>query len=299
MQRAKYPAALVAIAFFLNACNSGNIGKPAALDESSYQTTTAEASYEEEIDSDGSIPLQSDARKIIHTMNVKFRTKDVQRSVAAIEYFANSNNGIVAASNTTNQTTNNKSVKYRSDSLRNAHVYTTIAQMTVRVPVDKLDTLTGLLNGLSEFTDYRKLNRQDVTFNLIANDLKTKADKKTDDLINKNATAKNIGKTIDYTDRIAQRDAERSLRNMELLDEVKYATVNLELYQPERVVTFVIQDVDGQIHKTYGERVNTSLAWSFDLIKAVSLAVIALWPVWLVAAIIALIVRRRKKLISL
>lgn len=287
---------LVATALLLSSCNVDHSELPVSKQEDANQTTAAEDVYEESIVTDSRIPLQGSARKMIHTMGVKFQTKDVQNSVAAIERFTLANNGIVEASNTTNRTTQNKSVKKGTDSLRNAQVYTTVAEMTIRMPVDKLDTLSGLLASMSQFTNYRKLNRNDVTFNLIGNELKSDADKKVNEVINKNTVSKNVDKAIAYTDRIAHNDADRELRRMEMLDEVAYATVNLELYQPDRALMLVVEDVDAMVQQTFLDRLSTALSWSFNLIKAVTLFAIAVWPVWLTALIAIFVVRRRKKL---
>lgn len=295
MQQNKYLALVAATAFLLNSCNVKDYENTTHAADS---YTPAAITEDEATEAKSEISLQGDERKLIHTMDVKFRTDDVQHSVVMIERFAHRNSGIVEESKTTNHTFDTKSVAYKADSLKTKTVYTTKALMTVRIPVEQIDTFSRLLTGLSQFTDYRNLNREDVTFNLIGNKLKSSADETTRKALGKNNSEKNFDKTIDYTNRIAQQDADRQLQNIQLLDEVRYATVSLELYQPDRVYASVIQDVNGMAQQTYAESAGIALKWSIELIRGLSLFLIYIWPVWLVALIVLLIVKRKKKILT-
>lgn len=267
-----------------NACNSEY-----SSEESSYAESEIDARQESAALHDG---IPDTARKVIRKADIKCRVNNVEESVSALECFTIHNGGIVAESNTGNIVMQQKSEEYKTDSLKNAYVYAPKSTLTLRIPVEKLDTLTAYVAGMSHFTDHRNIENRDVTLNYLSNTLKNNFIDKSVNVLDKNTTKDNFHKTTHYRNEQGLAAINRDLDNKSMLQDIAYSTVTIELYQPWLVSLYTTQNPDALMAKSFGQKVVESFGWSIDLIESILLFFVAIWPLIFGGAIILFLYKR-------
>jgi hypothetical protein len=157
--------------------------------------------------------------------------------------------------------------------------------MVIRVPVYALDTLAEHIAGLATFVHHRDMSREDVTLKSLSNMLKNREAKKVAERSVASAD-KNDGETIVALSNQANQQVDRRIANLDMVDNSRYATLSLEIYQPEQVLISITQDADKLIAPDFGEQLVTALGKSADVIKAIILAAITTWPLWIIGLLI-------------
>lgn len=221
----------------------------------------------------------------------------MQQAVKELEAFTVLANGLVQESRTQNDIVNEKSVVYKDDSVKTAQVYNTTAYMVIRVPVYALDTLSSKITAISAFTNHRNMVREDVTLQFLSNILKNRQTEENKQAAKKVAATK-TEKPVDvvqYQDNNANQQVDRRIANLSILDDSRYATLRLELYQPGQVAVMVTQNIDKQVTTSFGEQLLQAIGKSVDMIKALLLWLIATWPLWLALAAILFWYKRTAK----
>ena len=237
--------------------------------------------------------LTSDSRKVIRKADIRCRVKNVQEAVGKLEAFTTMAGGFVQESHTKNQVVSEKSTPYMGDSVKTAQVYNTTANLVIRIPYYALDTLATEITNVAAFIDHRDMTRDDVTLQFISNVLKNREAVKTAATAEKQkATADKKTEVLQYKDDNASQQVDRRIANLSILDDSRYATLSLELYQPQQATVFVTQDVDKLIAPSYGEKIADAMAGSIEIIKGFTLIIITTWPVWIAAIAIIIYFKR-------
>lgn len=272
----------VTIAF--TACNN------AELEERGMQEYVASADSMATSTAPDIADLASDSRKVIRKADIKCRVNDVPQAVKELETFTAQAGGFVAQSHTQNSIINEKSAAYKTDSFKTVQSYRTTANMVIRIPYYALDTLADHISKLSTFIHHRDMNRQDVTLQYLSNLLKNR----------ETPTTNQPAKTAKSNDANApvvnekHEQVDRKIANLEILDDTRYATLALEIYQPEQVIVSITQNTDKLLSPGFGERAGDALNTSIEIIKSLTLAAIAIWPIWLTLIIFLLWYKSRK-----
>lgn len=283
---------LFATVLFFSACQNNPAAEEKAMNEYLAGADSVATSTSPDM-----ADLTSDARKVIHKADIRCRVDNVQQAVKELEAFTVLANGLVQESRTQNDIVNEKSVVYKDDSVKTAQVYNTTAYMVIRVPVYALDTLSSKITAISAFTNHRNMVREDVTLQFLSNILKNRQTEENKQAAKKVAATK-TEKPVDvvqYQDNNANQQVDRRIANLSILDDSRYATLRLELYQPGQVAVMVTQNIDKQVTTSFGEQLLQAIGKSVDMIKALLLWLIATWPLWLALAAILFWYKRTAK----
>lgn len=275
----------VATIFFLQSCHQGERGEKALKNYITSADTLAMSGTD-------LADLSSDERYVIRKADIRCRVPNVQEAVAGLEAFAVMAGGFVQESHTRNELVSKKLVEYGNDSVKTAQVYRPAADVLIRVPYFALDTLSDEVNRIAAFIDYRNMSRDDVTLAFIANMLKN--EQAGDNKPTVSAGAEKV-EGRQYTDAKHEQQVDRRIANLAMLDDSRFATLKLELYQPEQVAVFVTQNADKMVAAGFGEQISKSLGYGADILKGGLLMIVTLWPVWLVAVPVVLLYRKRVK----
>lgn len=278
-------------AIILQSCNGGETGRKAMENYLASADTIAMSEA-------GLANLASDERYVIRKADVRCRVADVQDAVAQLENFVAMAGGFVQESHTSNRIVRSKAAAYRNDSVKTAQVYQPTADMVIRVPFYALDTLADEINRIASFIDHRNMTREDVTLSFISNVLKNEQPGTANTAPAKPATAREVTAN-QYADNKHERHVDRRIANLSMLEDSRYATLKLQLYQPEQVVLFITQDADKMVAAGFGEKIVKSLGYGMDIVKGLILILVTVWPLWILAAIVIIIFRKRlRKTIS-
>lgn len=265
------PYAMITIFLFLAACN-GRMNHQ----EASYAPTTAADSVASSITS-----LNDVSRKWIRTADIQCRVDNVLKTTTQLEQLVSRLNGIIVESRLENEAIQVKEFNYRTDSLKKVQLYVPTAYLTLKMPVHYLDTVVYTLSNAASFIHHRTLKQEDITLQHLANSLKNEA----------LSPVKEPGKKLEqvqYNDGKKERSIAREIENLQLLDNVAYATLTVQLFQPQLTDTSVQVDPQSATRADFGVQLAQAMQKGLELFRWILLFFVQLWPLWVIAIILFL-----------
>ncbi|WP_343690654.1 DUF4349 domain-containing protein [Chitinophaga sp.] len=268
---------LVVPALTFYACSAGNTSYEATLDSAvakeknnSYiKAADAAAQAGEEVP-----PLNSPARKHVRTADVNVRVANVFSAATTLERVTKGLEGYVVESTLSNEMGTAQDLPYKGDSLKHVQLYTAIANLTLKVPAVKLDTLVSTLNSVATFVSTRTLKDDDKTLEYLKNFMKNEepatpvaVTKKSDPL-----------QTATYQDNKKDEVIDRKIANFAILDDANFATLTVQLSQPQQADVQIIVNPESVIRAGFGTELLTALYTGTTALRNVLLFLLQLWP---------------------
>lgn len=245
---------------------------------------------------DEAAALNDPHRKIIKTASLRCRVTDVFTSVTEIEHQVASISGLIVESETLNEPTGSRILPYSQDSLVQMQSYTTMARLTLKIPVKELDAVLTSIARNAAFMNSRHLQLDDVTLQYLSNQLKNEAAQQTNS-IKATQLARKTTDVIagnEYDDEKAANSIDRKVANMGIREQVAYATLQLELYQPDRVDRLMIPDTEKLMQAPFGIQLRNSLSGGWFMLVDLVLLLIRIWPLLIIAGVIIILYRSRQ-----
>jgi hypothetical protein len=293
------------------ACSSGNQEEKQAFPSSIMQDIDAEATPERGSAESGdngmtlqeslasilssqaaTVALSDSSRKMIRTANVKFRTKSVVLATLAIEDKVQHLNGFITHSNLTSEVSRQEIKEISADSSLEITYYTVSNSMTLRVPNFRFDTLLRSMATLTDFLDYRVIDARDVAIELLSNQLAQERQSLADYLRTKtledgSSPTKQVHESSasPLQRRIAADEAK--LANLSLEDQIKYSTVNLEIYQRETIARTVVGNENDirEYRPGFGRQLLESVSSGWHILTGIVVFVVRFWGIILIIVI--------------
>ena len=292
MKQSIFVLAIFQFLFFANACNKADRGAPSgemAAYANAAPATEGDAAFDktaEEAPQDfdetpppappqqmgGGQPTQPQQsnrktiqpskipRQIIKTANYRIQVKDVNASSRNANALATKHGGYVSDSELTNSS------------------YETTNTLTIRVPAAHFDSLLDDLGSEAIFTQYKKINSQDVTEEYvdITTRLKTKIevrDRYVDILRTKAKTLKDVLDAEEQI-RIIQEEIEAKEGRLRYLkDQVGMSTIRLELYQ-----SIEYRPEPNAFHESFWSKLVSGLNNGWELMQGLVIGLVSIWP---------------------
>ncbi|MCD6010551.1 MAG: hypothetical protein K0Q79_413 [Flavipsychrobacter sp.] len=239
-------------------------------------------------------PINSPKRKIIHTADFNCKVAEVFTATTKLENLVRSVGGIVQESQMNNTSYDTRTSYYTADSLRETKTYTPTATLTLRVPSQHIDSVVNAIPGMCTFVDSRVLKQSDVTYKYLANVLKNQVG-------NSNATkqamklAKKSHEPIQvqaYDNYTQEQRIDRKIENMNMDENINYATLTVALSQPEQVFVQTIVNPDYIAKTPFSLQCKSALNTGWELIKMFIVLCIRIWPLILVLIATLILVKR-------
>lgn len=283
----------------LCACNNAKYNgvtenAPTSSKEAAYLNTADSVSFATDISS-----LTSPSRKIIRTAFFRCRVQNVYNAASQLEDMVKATGGIVQESKIETTTSDQRTINYKPDSLKQVQVYQSTALLTLRVPVAMLDSVIKAVPNMAAFIEERSLKQDDVTLRYLSNALKNepgttdythhalKNAKKTNEVLN-------VG---EYDANKKEQTVNRRVENLQLLEDVNYATIRITFFQPQQVDAHVIVNADYYTRPPFGTQFFSAIGEGWELLKNFFLTLVRIWPYLFLTSvgIIALKNLRRKR----
>jgi hypothetical protein len=279
-----------------------------SIEGQSQSTLRNELEFKANLDSIGAV-LVSNAASLsvldsthlfIRTADVRCRVDEVAGSTYTVEKTVRGLGGYV--SNT--QLASNQTWQYESqvsdDSLKRTTKFVVTNNVTIRVPAKNLDSLLKALVPLVDYMDYRNVTVNDITLEQIAIQLEQARLAKYNAMLQEkvvDGTAK-PDKIMNAAEAMLAKQEQKDLAYIESLrlnDQVAFATVNLQLYQPETTSTVMIYNERPAppYEIGIGERLGDSLYAGWKGFSYIISGFVVLWPLWLIAGIAFYFIRRQ------
>lgn len=297
MKQSIFFIAIILILFFANACSNADRNAPTAgisvspatapmsEDEANYDKAATEDAPQDLDETPPPPPQQPDggqpnryepqpqpddqpipekiARQIIKTANYRIQVKDVNASSRNATNLATKHGGYVSDSELTNSS------------------YETTNTLTIRVPATRFDSLLDDLGSEAIFTQYKRINSQDVTEEYvdITTRLKTKIavrDRYVDILRTKAKTVKDVLDAEEQI-RIIQEEIEAKEGRLRYLkDQVGMSTIRLELYQE-----IEFRPEPSAFRESFWVKLVSGLKNGWELMQGLVIGLVSIWPLLL------------------
>lgn len=270
MRSSLYYGAFLLLA--LAACQSGVVRETpnAAAAAETYTATADSTVFANDITS-----LNSASRKRIRTADVRCRVGNVFQAVTTLEHAVNTMGGIVTESSLQNEYGMSQDIPYSADSLKQVRMYTPTATLTLRVPAARLDSVVHTLTSLAAFIDYRTLKEEDRTLDYLSNALKNN---EPGAFVGKRSKSPMVPDMIKYQDSLRENAIDRKIINLSIMDEVNYATLSVQLFQPQLADIQIVPNADHISRAGFGTEILASLRGGLNICRNILLGLVWCWP---------------------
>jgi hypothetical protein len=192
------------------------------------------------ISSSAAVEKKEEARKFIRTADLKFKVKNVAKSTYAIENATTKFGGFVTYTNLQSTINSKIETKISQDSVLETLKYTVENNITIRVPNTKLDTVIKTIAKQIDYLDYRVIKADDVSLQMLSNELAQKRNTNNEKRIEKaiDLKGKKLNDVITAESNLAtkkEQNDNHKLENLSLQDQVNFSTITLLLYQSESI----------------------------------------------------------------
>ncbi len=179
--------------------------------------------------------------KFVKTADMRFKVKDVQRTGETISALTTSMQGMVMHHSLTTSIERSTDVPSSSDSVMRFSSYYTNADMTVRVPSDKMEEFMNQVGHMAVFVNTRNMDIQDKTLDFLSSQLKVSG---RNEIIAQQKKGLVKIKSIDDVLALKDDQVDKQIDNRRIEDAVKYSTIGLNFYQSNTVAKELIVNDD-------------------------------------------------------
>lgn len=238
------------------------------------------------------------AHAFIRTASIRFEVANVQKSTGVIEDIVNAHGGYVTYTNLSSHVNSKSAIRLSKDSMIDVIRYETQNSMTLRIPNEELDTTLKAIEQQMAFLDRRNITAKDVKLELLANRLSEARFHKHEQRVEKAIASQ--GKKLLQTNEvenellIKQSVADDSrLSTLELLDQVDFSTVNLDLYQREtqRTERYAYMAPIEPYEPGFGSKLASAASAGGRVLGHFLLFLVAIWPLLLIGVGVYFLVR--------
>jgi hypothetical protein len=251
------------------------------------------------LSSSAAVEKNTDDRKFIRTADIKFKVKNVPTSTYAIENTVMRFGGFVTYTNLQTSISEKESTKISQDSTLETTRYTVENNITIRVPNTQLDTVIKTIAKQIDFLDFRVIKADEVTLQLLANELAQNRSNTHEKRLEKaiDGKGKKLPAIVDAEDnrnaKKEQSDAKK-LENLLLRDQIKFSTLTLAIYQRETVRQEIManeKSIDAY-RSHLGIQILDGLKTGWFILETIIAFVVQLWSLLLIGAVIILLYRK-------
>lgn len=234
--------------------------------------------------------LKDTLHKFIRTADIKCKVENVEKTTYKIEDIAANHGGFVTYTNLASNVNNTIKTQVSADSSAETTSFTVTNSITLRVPNTQLDTTLKDIAKLVGFLDYRVIKAEDISLQLLANNLLQKRTAQHTQRLAKDidANAKKLDASVDAEDNLlAKQEAadNATISNLSMTEQRQFSTVKLELYQPETVVTTIVFNPKPvpAYKASFAPRLWHSLKFGWGMLEDIFLAIVSCWVFILIA----------------
>jgi hypothetical protein len=234
-------------------------------------------------------------KQFIKTADVNMEVKDVYNATIAIEKSVQDLGGFVTNSNLQSNVVSENTYNTSNEEAMLVKKYQTENRMQVRIPTEKLGELLTAINTSKLFLNSRSINAEDVTANIKYSELEGKRNQKTSENISKLKTNKD---KVTLDDKNMSEGNLQKFSSMNMTDDLKYSTIDIYIKEPQlRIAEIAVTNttsIDNKYKYNFIYDAKDGFVYGFYLIQRIIVALINVWPLVLIAAIIIYFLRKRK-----
>lgn len=242
--------------------------------------------------------------KFIRTAQMKFKVNAIPEATYKIEDIAIKNKGFIIRSSINNEHSYSTTTDISKDSAIVTYYYNLVADMKLKVPKEKLDTVLKEMAPLAVEINYRTIDANDVTLQILSDKLKkdrlNKKQKRVSEAIdNKGKKLDDIMDAENILDNTLLEADKTTLATYSLNEQIAYSTIDIKMYQSQTKYTERIlreKPVD-RYQPGFGTKAIEALAVGWSIVCELIILILYIWPLLLIGgSVLALIyyIRRKK-----
>ncbi|MBC5862580.1 DUF4349 domain-containing protein [Flavobacterium turcicum] len=260
--------------------------KADALEETASDTTTSSSGSTNILSSAAAVEPKNSDRKFVRTADIKFKVKNVPISTYIIENATTKFGGFVTNTNLQSTISEKNEVKISQDSTLEITKYTVENNITIRVPNTQMDTVIKTIAKQIDFLEYRVIKADDVSLQLLSNQLKEKREANQEKRLTKaiDSKGKKLNEVVQAENDLNQKSEQKDnskLENISLADQVNFSTLTLQIYQRETIKKEMIAN-EKQYRQGFGSKIIDGLENGWYLIEGIIAVIVQLWSIILI-----------------
>jgi len=295
ISRPKIGIALLLFAFVLSCKNYSETEEAAnATTETTEETAIASSS--------AAVENKNSERKFVRTADAKFKVKNVAQSTYAIENATTKFGGFVTYTNLQSNVSEKFDTKISQDSTLETTKYKVENNITIRVPNTQLDTVIKTIAKQIDFLDYRVIKADDVSLQMLSNQLAQNRSKNYENRLEKaidekGRKLKEINPSEENLNNQKEINDNRKLENLALNDKVNFSTISLYIYQPETTKQeMVVNNADISAYRPHiGIQIVDGLKTGWYILEAIIGFIVQLWSLILLGFIAYIVYKKYLK----
>jgi len=291
----KIGIAVLLFAFVLS-CKNYSETEETTTTETTETTEATIASYSAPIED------KKSERKFVRTADAKFKVKNVAQSTYAIENATTKFGGFVTYTNLQSNVSEKFDTKISQDSTLETTRYKVENNITIRVPNTQLDTVIKTIAKQIDFLDYRVIKADDVSLQLLSNQLAQNRSKNYENRLEKaidekGKKLKEINPSEENLNNQKEINDNKKLENLALNDKVNFSTISLYIYQPETTKQeMVVNHADISAYRTHiGIQIVDGLKTGWYILEAIIGFIVQLWSLILLGFIAFILYKKYLK----
>lgn len=244
-------------------------------------------------------------RLLIRTADSRFKVRNVAEATYTIESIIIKNGGIIMNSSIGNDRYTGPEIPVSEDSAMIVTYNNLVANLELRVPKNILDETLREIAPLAMEIDYRRLQADDVTFDILMKQLtEARLGRKSKRVTNAIATrsakledAVNAEEALDNVEEMADRT---TIEKYKLKDKIDFSTISLKLYQDRFETKTIVKRAEtiDAYEPGLGTRALESLSTGWTALCSVLILLLNLWPLFLIAFVGAFVYFKFRKKVS-
>lgn len=268
------------------------------------QTETKPTSYLMDfVQSNAASIVNDDAvHKFIRKAELKFKVESVPQATYTIENIVLRNSGFIINSSIRNNQNETVTTNISKDSALVVYCSNLYTTMELRVPRERLDTTLKELIPLARQIDYRVVDAQDVTIDILSDQLSQNRLAKKNDRVKraidtKSSKLDDVMDAEQELDNIQLQKDNKTLSTYSLNDRIAYSNIYIQLYQnPVRYEEKIVREkVLEEYQPSFGNQMINAIDNGWQAVRFVFILLINVWPLILITIIVFSIYLYNKK----
>lgn len=215
------------------------------------------------------------ATKLVKTADINFKVKNVQQTGENISALTAGYNGMVMHHREGSVIERSQDIHISDDSVMRVSSISATAEMTVKIPSEKLDEFMNKVAHMGLYVNNRQMDIADKSLDYLANRLKLK---NRQELVNQQKAGKVIIKDPSAVLNLKDDLVDEQIGNKSIDDKVKNSVVSLSFYQSNVIAKEVIANDDPSAYNLpFFKRLGLALANGWSIFMELILALANLW----------------------
>jgi len=213
--------------------------------------------------------------KLVKTADISFKVKDARQTGEAIALLTDKFDGMVMHHQMQSSVKESEKVHLANDSIMLVSAFNSTADMTVKIPSEKLEDFVNQVGHMSLYVNSSKMDIEDRTLDYLSAKLKANNRKElVKDQKSGRITLKHPDEILTVKDDII----DKQISNLKTDEQVAYSTITLNFYQNDTILKEIMANADPSAYNIpVMQQVRLSFTSGWIIFMDIVVAMINLW----------------------